>query len=149
MTKQKIRAIALGMLFATSIIGAAYYTESGFMTTAKLHDALKKDGMVAIKKTEYTKLKEAAKQNKITAVSNNQQPPKIVYVYFLTIKKGERSNDFAQKLEDAHIIPDADEFVTYLQTRGLTRYVHAGTYKVHSEMSYEEIANLIAKKPAR
>ncbi|UOE75391.1 endolytic transglycosylase MltG [Parageobacillus thermoglucosidasius] len=146
MTKQKIRAIALGMLLATSIIGAAYYMEFGSMTTAKLHEALQKDGMVAIKKAEYQKLKKAAQQNKTTAVSNNPQPPKTVYVYLLTIQKGERSIDFAQKLEEAHIIPDADAFVTYLQTRGLTRYIHAGTYKVHSEMSYEEIANLIAKK---
>lgn len=91
-------------------------------------------------------MKKAAQQNKTTAVSNNPQPPKTVYVYLLTIQKGERSIDFAQKLEEAHIIPDADAFVTYLQTRGLTRYIHAGTYKVHSEMSYEEIANLIAKK---
>lgn len=147
MTKQKIRAIALGMLFATSVIGAAYYLEFGSMTAAKLHDTLKKEGKVAISETEYKKLKEAAKQNKNAAVSNHQQPPKIVYVYFLTIQKGEKTNDFAQKLEDAQIIPDADKFVAYLRTHGLTRYVRPGTYKVHSGMNYEEIANLIAKKP--
>ncbi|EZP76156.1 hypothetical protein H839_12804 [Parageobacillus genomosp. 1] len=143
MKKQTIRAIALGMLFATSVIGAAYYMEFGTLTTAKLHDALKKEGLIAISVSEYKKLKEAAKQDSPPSVSNNQPSAKTVYVYFLTIQKGEVPNDFAQKLKDAHIIPDANAFVTYLETHGLTRYVRAGTYKVHSGMSYEEIGNLI------
>jgi hypothetical protein len=143
MTKQTIRAAALGMLFATSVIGAAYYMESHTMTTSKLHDALKKEGLIAISETEYKKLKEAAKQDEPASVSTNQSSSKTVYVYFLTIRKGEVPNDFAQKLEDAHIIPDADALVTYLETHGLTRYVRSGTYKVHSGMSYEEIGKLI------
>jgi cell division protein YceG involved in septum cleavage len=146
MTKQTIRAIALGMLFATSVIGAAYYMEFGASTTAKLHDALKKEGLIAISVSEYKKLKEAAKQDSPPSVSNNQPSTKTVYVYFLTIQKGEVPNDFAQKLKDAHIISDANAFVTYLETHGLTRYVHAGTYKVHSGMSYEEIGNLITNR---
>lgn len=146
MTKQTIRAAALGMLFATSVIGAAYYMESHTMTTSKLHDALKKEGLIAISETEYKKLKEAAKQDEPASVSTNQSSSKTVYVYFLTIQKGEVPNDFAQKLKDAHIIPDANAFVTYLETHGLTRYVRAGTYKVHSGMSYEEIGNLITNR---
>jgi hypothetical protein len=146
MTKQTIRAIAFGMLFATSVIGAAYYMEFDTLTTAKLHDALKKEGLIAISESEYKRLKEAAKQDRPASVSGHQVSSKTVYVYFLTIQKGEVPNDFAQKLEDAHIISDANTFVTYLETHGLTRYVRAGTYKVHSGMSYEEIGDLITNK---
>jgi cell division protein YceG involved in septum cleavage len=66
-----------------------------------------------------------------------------VFVYSLTIQKGDVPNDFAQKLENAHIINDADALVAYLQTHGLTRYIRPGTYQVHSDMSYEEISKLI------
>jgi YceG-like family len=146
MTKQTIRSISLGMLFATSVIGAAYYMESDTLTTTKLHESLKKEGLIAISESEYKKLKEAAKQDRTPSVSSNPSSSKTVYVYLLTIQKGEAPNDFAQKLEDAHIVPDADAFVTYLETHGLTRDVRAGTYKVHSGMSYGEIGNLITNK---
>jgi hypothetical protein len=142
-TKQTIRAAALGMLFATSVMGTAYYIEPKTLTKAKLDDVLEKEGLVAIRESEYKKLIEAAKKKQSTLAPINPSSPKTVFVYSLTIQKGDVPNDFAQKLENAHIISDADALVAYLQTHGLTRYIRPGTYQVHSDMSYEEISKLI------
>jgi hypothetical protein len=142
-TKQTIRAAALGMLFATSVMGTAYYIEPKTLTKAKLDDVLEKEGLVAIRESEYKKLIEAAKKKQSTLAPTHPSSPKTVFVYSLTIQKGDVPNDFAQKLENAHIISDADALVAYLQTHGLTRYIRPGTYQVHSDMSYEEISKLI------
>ncbi|MGG3842595.1 endolytic transglycosylase MltG [Anoxybacillus kestanbolensis] len=135
--RRTTRAFAAGILFATTILAIVHYTND----KQKQNDAISQqqyEQLVA----ERNQLADALEKLKKEKTTPSQ---KETYIYTLTIAKGEASRDIANRLEQAHIIDDAQSFLTYLDTHQLTRAVRPGTYVVTSDMSYEQIARKITK----
>ena len=64
----------------------------------------------------------------------------------LTVKADTASYDVAYALMVAGIIDDAEEFDDYLCYNGYAKRIQNGTYVITSDMTYEEIAELICRK---
>jgi hypothetical protein len=145
MNKGIIRAFALGMLLATSVLGTAYYNASPHLTKKELEAHAQKQQLVLLSKTEYESLRAAAtrKAQPSAPKAPKTEPPKTVHVYRLVIRQGDVPAKFAKELEQANIIADAKKLTGYLEARGLTRSIRPGAYDVRSDMSYEEIARIL------
>ncbi|MBE2912127.1 endolytic transglycosylase MltG [Anoxybacillus flavithermus] len=138
--RKTTRAFAVGMLFATTILAIVHYTND----KQKQNDAISQqqyEQLVAERNELAEKLEKQKKETEKTTPSQKEK----VYIYTLTIAKGEASRDVANRLEQAHIIDDAQSFLTYLDTHQLTRALRPGTYVVTSDMSYEQITKKITK----
>ena len=55
--------------------------------------------------------------------------------------------DVANKLENAGIIDDADDFNDYLCENGYASNIQNGKFTIASDMSYREIAETITSSP--
>ena len=133
------RAFAAGILFATTILAIVHYTND----KQKQNDAISQqqyEQLVAERNQLADALEKLKKEKEKTTPSQKE-----TYIYTLTIAKGEASLDIANRLKQAHIIDDAQSFLTYLDTHQLTRAVRPGTYVVTSDMSYEQIARKVTK----
>ncbi len=64
----------------------------------------------------------------------------------LTVKADTASYDVAYALMVAGIIDNAEEFDDYLCYNGYAKRIQNGTYVITSDMTYEEIAELICRK---
>lgn len=137
--RRTTRAFAAGILFATTILAIVHYTND----KQKQNDAISQqqyEQLVAERNQLADALEKLKKEKEKTTPSQKE-----TYIYTLTIAKGEASRDIANRLEQAHIIDDAQSFLTYLGTHQLTRAVRPGTYVVTSDMSYKQIARKITK----
>ncbi|WP_461200588.1 endolytic transglycosylase MltG [Anoxybacillus sp. TBDG-1] len=137
--KRTTRAFAAGMLFATTILAIVHYATD----KQRQNDAISQkqyEQLITERDELAEKLEKLKKETKKAT-----PPPKETYIYTLTIAKGEASQDIASRLEQAHIIDNAQSFLTYLHTHHLTRALRPGTYVVTSDMSYEQIARNITK----
>lgn len=65
----------------------------------------------------------------------------------ITIKSGMGSEEVAGLLKDAGIITDAADFDSYLNDNGYSTRIETGTFEINSGMTYQEIAELLCKKP--
>jgi len=143
--KREMRAFALGMLLSTSILGVVYYKEPQKLTKAQVDAYLQKNNEIALSEAQYNALKEKA--SKATERAKQDTPnTTIVHIYHLVIEKGDVPAKFAKELEAAKIIADADALTAYLEKNNLTRAVRPGTYEIRSDMSYEQIAAMLAKR---
>ncbi|GGP12722.1 endolytic transglycosylase MltG [Oceanobacillus neutriphilus] len=61
----------------------------------------------------------------------------------ITLENGAPPSNISDALEDAGIIDDAREFNDFLEDNDLSGSVKPGTYEVDSEMSFEEIGDII------
>ena len=64
----------------------------------------------------------------------------------IKIKSGSTATAVCKQLEKAGIIEDANEMVQYLWSTNLARRINVGTYKLSSDMSLKEIADMITIK---
>ncbi|QPA30080.1 aminodeoxychorismate lyase [Thermaerobacillus caldiproteolyticus] len=148
MNRAVIRAFSIGLLLATAIIGTVYYSQPHTLTKSQLNSELNDQGLVAIPKKEYEHLKEMSKRSKQPSSPSPAMSSqlKTVHIYRLVIKKGDVPAQFAKELEAAQIIPSAKAFMNYLEQHQLTHEIRIGTYEVRSDMSYENIGNIITGK---
>jgi len=64
----------------------------------------------------------------------------------LVIKGGEYSDTVCEKLEEAGLIPDAEEYNKWLANEGYDELIQPGTFYIPSNSSREEIAKIITTK---
>lgn len=62
-----------------------------------------------------------------------------------TITAGEWSGEVSRKLEDLEIISDAAAFDDYLEKNGYSDNIKAGTFRISTDATFEEIAKEITK----
>ncbi|AST06776.1 aminodeoxychorismate lyase [Anoxybacillus flavithermus] len=136
--RKTTRAFAAGMLFATTILAIVHYTND---KQYHIISEQQYEQIIAERNELAEKLEKLKKETDKTTPPEKEK----VYIYTLTIAKGEASRDVANRLEQSHIIDDAQSFLTYLDTHQLTRALRSGTYIVTSDMSYEQIAQKITK----
>ncbi len=63
-----------------------------------------------------------------------------------TVRGGLLSSSVSREMRQAGIIKDSDAFDEYLEKNGLARKVRAGTYKIPTGASYEQIARIITRQ---
>lgn len=88
--------------------------------------------------------------NSQVADTPNQPPasetvaePQIITI---TVQQGEYCRPIAQKLKDAGLIEDAEDFRLYMGQIGYASFIHSGDFQIPMGASYEEIANILIRK---
>ncbi|MEH7081901.1 aminodeoxychorismate lyase [Neobacillus drentensis] len=155
-----VSSFAAGVLLATTICGAVYFTDDPVVTKAaakptkteqktvvqptetEMKDKLLAAGYVVQPKAEYDKTLEAAKKAASTAANGSQ---KIAYRSVITVTQGMTSIDVGKMLEKAKIVPDDFKFSKDVEKKGVEKNLRPGTFVVDTEMTYDQIIATIFK----
>lgn len=89
---------------------------------------------------ETTMISEAATEQ-TTAAQQPGEPEKIAF----EIASGMSSESVARLLEKKGVISDAEEFDTYLVSRGYAEKIRAGKYQILSSATYDDIIAFICR----
>ncbi|MFT4412636.1 hypothetical protein ACLM5H_02140 [Fredinandcohnia humi] len=164
MDKLLLRGIAIGIIISTLVFSYLYFIENEeiAITEEQIENYLNEEGYVKVRSEEYNKLL----QKSVSPTSDNAgkgekdkeeqtvptEPPSDEAkkaepdqkTYTLSIEPGMSSDEIAETLEQAGIIPNSVEFNNFLIENGLNTGIQIGTYEVTTKMSQAEIANLIS-----
>jgi hypothetical protein len=156
-----VSSFAAGILLATSICGAVYFTEDPVVSKAavkpteseqktvvqptetEMKDKLLAAGYVVQPKEEYDKTLESAKKAASTASTDSK---KIAYRAVITVTMGMTSIDVGKMLEKAKIVPDDFKFSQDVEKKGVEKNLRPGTFTVDTEMTYDQVIATIFKK---
>lgn len=159
MTARTMRAIAASLLLIAAIFIYLDYFQSAKqeaneeemnipqiqLSSEEMMENLKKQGFVILEETEYDILlkakEEAAKE---TGKPLATEDKKLVRHSYLIIKRGMSSSEVASLLEQAKIIENKDEFITYLREHKLTTSIRTGEFLLNSGMTFAEIVEEIS-----
>ena len=159
-----VSSFAAGILLATTICGAVYFTEDPVVTKAaakptkteqktvvqptetEMKDKLLAAGYVVQSKAEYDKTLEAAKKAASTASTATNGSQKIAYRSVITVTQGMTSIDVGKMLEKAKIVPDDFKFSKDVEKKGVEKNLRPGTFVVDTGMTYDQIIATIFKK---
>jgi len=153
----KLSSFAAGILLATAVTGAVYFSETGKAAdntvkktntaeTAKLSNSQMKDklehaGYVVQTKAAYDKDLADAKSSAEKSVKT-----KTVNRVVFQVTDGMTSIDVGKLLEKANIVDDAFQFSKDVEKKGVENHLRPGTYVVDSTMSYDKMISTIFKK---
>ncbi|WP_026567401.1 aminodeoxychorismate lyase [Bacillus sp. UNC41MFS5] len=159
-----VSSFAAGILLATTICGAVYFTEDPVVTKAaakptkteqktvaqptetEMKDKLLAAGYVVQPKAEYDKTLEAAKKAASTASTATNGSQKIAYRSVISVTQGMTSIDVGRMLVKSKIVPDAFKFSQDVEKKGVEKNLRPGTFVVDTEMTYDQIIATIFKK---
>ncbi|KYC79188.1 hypothetical protein B4096_3255 [Heyndrickxia coagulans] len=157
MGMNKLSSFAAGILLATAVTGAVYFSETGKAAdntvkktntaeTAKLSNSQMKDklehaGYVVQTKAAYDKDLADAKSSAEKSVKT-----KTVNRVVFQVTDGMTSIDVGKLLEKANIVDDAFQFSKDVEKKGVENHLRPGTYVVDSTMSYDKVISTIFKK---
>lgn len=79
---------------------------------------------------------------KATATPAVEEEPAVTS-YTITVERGATARRVAERLASVGAIGDADAFVRYLQSNGLTDYINIGTFTIPKGASHAEIAKIL------
>lgn len=153
MTANSIRSFAIGLIVATSVCGAVYYSGP---TEGKTEKIVEKPSAIEMKneltsegyfiftekewQDELVSAKAIIKDNK-----DVESKETIIYRTMLTVSQGMTSIDVGKALEQANIIDSATDFFNAVEKRDLSKHLRPGTYEVESGMTLNEIIDTIFK----
>lgn len=150
MKKTAMRAFAAGILFSVIVLLSYQYffgKETAAIKDPSIHTSAQKE-MKSLKKQvnewkgKYdTLLKERDELQEVDEITS-------VFKYHLLITTGMNSSDISELLAKAKIIEDADAFNKFLGEKNYHHKIQIGEYELTSEMSMEEIADMIIGKKA-
>src|SRR5690625_3764149 len=105
-------------------------------------DTNKKEKKVDKKSKDKKKNKKTKKKSDKKDKKENDKTHK----YTINIKENMLAPTISDLLKENKIIDNSADFNKYLEDKGYAPYVQLGKHKVNSEMSYKDIAEVIAKK---
>ncbi|MFP5108064.1 aminodeoxychorismate lyase [Neobacillus sp. C211] len=158
-----VSSFAAGILLASTICGAVYFTEDPEVTKAapkptkseqktvvqpteaEMKDKLLTAGYIVQPKADYDKTIEATKKAASAASANNNSK-KIVYRAVISVTQGMTSIDVGRMLEKAKIVPDDFKFSRDVERKGVEKNLRPGTFTVDTEMTYDQVISTIFKK---
>jgi hypothetical protein len=157
-----VSSFAAGILLASTICGAVYFTEDPAVTKAapkptrsektvvqpteaEMKDKLLTAGYIVQPKADYDKTIEATKKAASAASANNNSK-KIVYRAVISVTQGMTSIDVGRMLEKAKIVPDDFKFSRDVEKKGVEKNLRPGTFTVDTEMTYDQVIATIFKK---
>ncbi len=80
--------------------------------------------------------------------SESQEPPASEEKKYVTVTivRGDYARQVAEKVRDAGLIEDAEDFRKYIGRQGYGQLFHAGTYKIPIGADYEEICQILISR---
>jgi hypothetical protein len=159
-----VSSFAAGILLASSICGAVYFTEDPVVTKAapkptkteqttvvqpteaEMKEMLLAAGYVVQPKAEYDKTLDAAKKAASAAANTNNNSKKIAYRAVISVTQGMTSIDVGKMLVKSKIVSDAFKFSKDVEKKGVEKNLRPGTFTVDTEMTYDQVIATIFKK---
>lgn len=156
MTKNTIRAFALGIILAVALL---QFTVLKQESDISLHDAKEKlteEGFVILTNEEFTNLEAVAEEKELveeekTKPNVNEEekleesPAEETAAFTLVIEENMSTKKIANILAGEKIIDDATEFEQFLIDHDYHTKVQIGNFELNSDMDYEEISKIITK----
>lgn len=155
-------SFAAGIMLSSTILGAAFLSDSSKTSSQKLASAptekqmkekLTSSGYVIHTKDEFDQLlatvESETKKKESTAKekeSTSEGKEKIIYRTFLTVSEGMTSIDVGKVLVKAKIIDDAYAFSKKVEKKGVANHLRPGTYKIDSDMTVDQVISIVFKK---
>jgi glucan-binding YG repeat protein len=159
-----LRGIAIGVIIATGVLALVHFTNPPQVVTKEKekpytvdaavaflekhdYEVVKKDAVKpnASKEAESEKVEEKVEENDQTNKETESTKEKTPKEHQLVIKSGMNSFDVAEVLFQNGIVDDAEDFNDFLEKNDYQRIIRPGTYTVHDQMSYEQLAIIITK----
>lgn len=114
----------------------------------KAKETNKKDKQDSEKEQDKDKKTDSKKKDEKDKNEEDEDKDKVVKASFKT-KAGVVSPEIADTLIDKKIIKknERDKFIKYMDSNGHSEYIQLGTFKVNSDMSYKEIADVVTTYP--
>lgn len=140
------------MISSIETNGYRVITEEEYITYTIKKDQAQAEAQEKNKKSKENKKEED--KSKPTSKDKNTESDKPnededekneVKKYTVKIKSGMVPQEVAKLLEENHIIDDAASFSKFLEDNGYSPYVQIDSFKVTSDMSRKEIAEIITK----
>jgi YceG-like family len=150
--KQVLQGFATALLLAGACMLVLHFTADNRTTnttsaapikkeqlsTEEMKTHLEKDDYYILNSQEYEELQKKPQ-------AKEETEPEQTKKFQLKLQRGMTSDEVARLLEKKHILEDGDAFLTYLNVTEASKALQVGTYDINSDMSYEEIADLLTK----
>jgi hypothetical protein len=107
--------------------------------------ALQEKGYVVLSKEAYVRLEKKGSEVINTAPQKHSPSAKLPETATLIISPGMTSMQVEKLLEQANILPANSGFSKYMVSVGKENRIQVGAYRLHTGMTVEEVARLIAK----
>ena len=111
--------------------------------------------------SEEVEESESAEESEVTEDSTTETPsesetqtpatseqPEVQYVT-IVIASGDYARQVAEKVRDAGLVQDAEDFRKYIGQQGYGKSMFPGSYQVPVGSTYEEICQILIKRPGR
>ncbi|MBM7620238.1 Tfp pilus assembly protein PilP [Bacillus tianshenii] len=159
--KTNLRAFAVGIIFATGVMGVAYsIVSSDTLGKSEVKAYAKENDMHLLTNEEYQELLPSIEEEKPAEQSTEQKPPAAEQEkpeeeaqaeeanepFDVNIPDGMATYEVSELLEAEGVIKDADEFDAFLEDRDIATRVRAGTFTMKKNMSYEEAAGVLIRQ---
>lgn len=95
------------------------------------------------KNTESAASDEAAQESSESDAEESQEDSEDVVTATVVINQGDPSSTAARQLQEQGIIEDSAEFDEFLESNNLSNLVRPGSFTVNSDMSFQEIADIL------
>lgn len=148
MIKEILRAVGIGCLIAGGILYFVQQQTSEGTLQKQLADS-KED--IAMLKKELAILQTMSRKDVIRQPESEQdtipeenEAEEIVTKSF-TVKAGITPAELSRELENEKLIKSAEEFELYIIENDYTRKIKTGTYELHSDMRFPEIAKIFLR----
>lgn len=89
---------------------------------------------------------ESVSPQEVSPPAENVTPDAMPQIITINIRQGEYCRPVAQKLQDAGLIADAEDFRIYMGNIGYASNIHSGDFDIPVGSTYEEIANILIRK---
>ena len=148
MIKEILRAVGIGCLIAGGILYFVQQQTSEGTLQKQLADSkediamLKKE--LAISQTLSRKDVIRQPESEQDTIPEENEAEDIVTKSF-TVKAGITPAELSRELENEKLIKSAEEFELYIIENDYTRKIKTGTYELHSDMRFPEIAKIFLR----
>lgn len=148
MIKEILRAVGIGCLIAGGILYFVQQQTSEGTLQKQLADSkediamLKKE--LAISQTLSRKDVIRQPESEQDTIPEENEAEEIVTKSF-TVKAGITPAELSRELENEKLIKSAEEFELYIIENDYTRKIKTGTYELHSDMRFPEIAKIFLR----
>lgn len=164
--RTNLRAFAIGILFATGVMGVAYSIVSAGATTLneesvqayaaenELHLLSKEEYDELLPEVEPVEETKTEEKEEVTEESNSNEEEKTEETeekeetnepFEIVIPDGMATYEITALLAREGIIEDDKKFDAYLEDNNIATKVRSGTFTMKKGMSYEEAADVLIK----
>jgi len=157
--KTNLRAFAVGIIFATGVMGVAYsIVSSDTLGESDVKAYAQENDMHLLTNEEYQELlptieeKPEEQKTEENPPAQDEQKPEDAEAeesnepFEVNIPDGMATYEVSELLKAEGVIKDADEFDAFLEDRDIATRVRAGTFTMKKNMSYEEAAGVLIRQ---